>query len=303
MARSPTVFKRSANLLLDHFAAAVAVGDALPTEHRMAELGEGSRTSVRSALAYFHERGLIGSLKERRLLRKPVLDDYFAVADLQSGADRVRQVLMELIYHGDLPPGAEFTEVDLSRAAGVSTITVREFLIEFSRYGLIRKKAHGGWHLCAFDRAFALEVAEVRQMFELAAIERFGTLPAGDPAYSTVSQLIARHEALGSVMPARHRDFPALDREFHTFLIGLLNNRFAQGFYDIVSLVFHYHYQWDKRSEEARNQYAAHEHLDILRALQRGDIAAALAAMRTHLGSARSTLLQSIQGRLPAAPQ
>jgi DNA-binding GntR family transcriptional regulator len=96
-------------------------------------------------------------------------------------------------------------------------------------------------------------------------------------------------------MPARHKDFPALDRDFHTFLIGLLNNRFAQGFYDIVSLVFHYHYQWDKGSEMARNQYAAHEHLDILRALSRRDIGGALDAMRIHLNSARSTLLQSIR--------
>ncbi len=301
MARSPTVFKRSANLLLDHIATSVAVGDALPTEHRMAEIAEGSRTAVRSALAYFHERGLILSLKERRVQRKPVQDDYFAVADLQSGADRVRQVLMELIYHGDLPPGAEFSEAELSRAAGVSTISVREFLIEFSRYGLIRKKARGGWRLCAFDRAFALEVAEVREMFELAAIERFGRLAADDPAFDTLGQLIARHERLGSVMPARHRDFPALDREFHTFLIGLLNNRFAQGFYDIVSLVFHYHYQWEKGSEQARNQYAVHEHLDILRALARRDIPAALACMRTHLGSARSTLLQAIHSREQAS--
>ena len=98
-------------------------------------------------------------------------------------------------------------------------------------------------------------------------------------------------------MPARHQDFPALDRDFHTFLIGCLDNRFAQGFYDIVSLVFHYHYQWDKGTERARNEYAVHEHLDILQALARRDTAAALDAMRVHLASARSTLLQAVQTR------
>jgi DNA-binding GntR family transcriptional regulator len=301
MARPPTVFRRSANLLLDHIASAVAIGEALPTEQQMAALGEGSRTAIRSALAYFHERRLIGDLKERRLLRKPAPDDYFDVAELQSGAERVRQVLMERIYHSDLPPGAEFSEVELARAAGVSTISVREFLIDFSRYGLIERKPHGGWRLCAFDRSFAMEVADVRQMFELAAIERFAMLAAGDPAFAALEQLITRHEQLGSVMPARHKDFPALDRDFHTFLIGLLNNRFAQGFFDIVSLVFHYHYQWDKGEEMARNQYAVHEHLDILRALARRDIAAALEGMRIHLNSSRSTLLQSIRTRERAA--
>ena len=297
MARPPTIFKRSANLLLKHIAAEVAIGDTLPTEHQMVALVGGSRTAIRSALAYLHAQGLISDLKERRLLRKPARKDYFDLVDLQTGPDRVRQVLMERIYHSDLPPGAEFSEAELARAAEVSTISVREFMIEFSRYGLIEKKPNGGWRLCAFDRSFAMELADVRQMFELAAIERFGMLPPSDPAMAALDDLIARHEQLGSVMPARHKDFPALDRDFHTFLIGLLHNRFAQGFYDIVSLVFHYHYQWDKGEEMARNQYAAHEHLDILHALARRDINGALDAMRIHLNSSRSTLLQSIRTR------
>ena len=297
MARPPTVFKRSANLLLQHIETHAEIGDGLPTEQQMVALAGGSRTAIRSALVYFHTRGLIDDLKERRLLRKPAREDFFDIADLQSGSDRVRQVLLDRIYHSDLPPGAEFSEAELARAAGVSTISVREFLIEFSRYGLIEKKPHGGWRLCAFDRGFAMELADVREMFELAAIERFGTLAAGDEAFAALNELIVRHEQLGSVMPARHKDFPALDRDFHTFLIGRLNNRFAQGFYDIVSLVFHYHYQWDKGTEMARNQYAAHEHLDILRALARRDIAGALEAMRIHLNSSRSTLLQSIRAR------
>lgn len=297
MARPPTVFKRSVNLLLQYLSAHVAIGEPLPSEQQMAELGEGSRTAIRSALAYFHERGLISGLKDRRLVRKPLHEDYFDIAELQTGADRIRQVLLERIYQSDLPPGAEFSEAELGRAAEASTISVREFLIGFSRSGLIEKKPRGGWRLCAFDRSFAMELADVRQMFEFAAIEQFGKLPPDDPACAQLHELIARHEQLGSVMPARHKDFPALDRDFHTFLIGLLNNRFAQNFYDIVSLVFHYHYQWDKGEELARNQYAVHEHLDILHALARRDVVGALEAMRIHLNSSRSTLLQGIRTR------
>ncbi|MGV7207170.1 FCD domain-containing protein [Oxalobacteraceae bacterium A2-2] len=297
MARPPTVFKRSANLLLQHIAGHVAVGDTLPTEHQMAGLGDGSRTAIRSALAYFHEQGLISDLKERRLVRKPQSGDYFDLAELETGAQRIRQVLMERIYHSDMPPGSEFSEAELARASGTSTISVREFLIEFSRFGLIEKKPRGGWRLCAFDHSFAMELADVRQMFELAAIERYGQLAPDHAAHATVAELIRRHEQLGSVMPARHQDFPALDSDFHLFLIRLLHNRFAQGLYDTVSLVFHYHYLWDKDGEQARNQYAVHEHLDILRALARRDIAAATQAMRIHLSSSRSTLLEGIHSR------
>jgi DNA-binding GntR family transcriptional regulator len=297
MARPPTIFKRSANLLLQYIADHVAIGDALPTEQHMAEMGEGSRTAIRSALAHFHECGLISDLKERRLLRKPVEADYFDLDELRTGADRIREVLMERIYRSDLPPGAEFSETELARAAGTSTISVREFLIGFSHSGLIEKKPRGGWRLCAFDRSFAMELADVRQMFEFAAIDRFAALPPDSPAFAELQELIARHEQLGSVMPTHHKDFPALDRDFHAFLMGQLDNRFAQDFFDLVSLVFHYHYQWDKSQEMVRNEYAVHEHLDILRALARRDVAGAREAMRVHLSSARSTLLQSIRVR------
>ena len=294
MSKPPTIFKRSTNLLLQYIDDQIAIGDTLPSEQRMAELAQGSRTAVRSTLTYLHERGIISGLKERRLLRKPQPDDWFGEAELQSGAERIQQVLMERIYHSDLPPGADFSEAELARAAGASTISVREFLIGFSRYGLIEKKPQGGWRLCAFDRSFATELADVRRMFELSAVQHLVSLPPDDPAFARLAELVARHEKLGSSMPASHTDFPALDREFHSFLIGLLNNRFAQSLNDIVSLVFHYHYQWDKHDEMPRNQYAVQEHLAILRALERRDGAAAIKAMSTHLDSSRRTMLEAI---------
>jgi DNA-binding GntR family transcriptional regulator len=300
MAKPPTVFKRSTNLLLQHIVDHVPIGETLPTEQRMTELCQGSRTAVRAALAHLHAQGVISAPKERRVLRQPVPSDYFDVAELQTGADRIHQVLMDRIYQSDLAPGTEFSEAELARAAGASTISVREFLIGFSRFGLIEKKPRGGWRLCAFDIPFATEVADMRQMFEFAAVEHFGTLPPDDPAYAELDKLIARHERLAASMPWRHQDFPALDRDFHTFLIGLLKNRFAQDFYDIVSLVFHYHYQWDKGDEAVRIRYAVQEHLTLLHALARRDPAAALAAMRNHLSSARNTMMQSIRTRKEA---
>lgn len=85
MAKPPLIFKRSTNTLLRYLDASVAVGDALPSEQRMAELTQGSRAAV-----------------------------------------RIQEVLMERIYRSDLPPGADFSEAELARAAGASTISVRE---------------------------------------------------------------------------------------------------------------------------------------------------------------------------------
>jgi len=297
MSKPATVFKRCTNVLLQYLAMNVAVGESLPTEQHLTTLCQGSRTAIRSVIAYLNTRRLIASLADRRLLRKPIPGDYFDVAELQSGAERIQQVLMERVYQRDMPPGAEFSEAELAREAGASTVSVREFLIGFSRFGLIEKKPRGGWRLCAFDLPFATELADMRRMFELAAVERFATLPHDDPAYKELARLIVQHEKLQEKIDTRHSAFPALDREFHTFLIGLLNNRFAQGFYDIVSFVFHYHYQWDKRAEMGRNKYALQEHLAILRALAAHDAPRALACMQEHLASSRRTMLQAISLR------
>ncbi len=297
MSKLPTTTRRSINVLLEHVADHVQVGDALPTEVRMTQIAESSRTAVRGALAYFVERGLMGGMKDRHLLRKPAPGDYFEEAELQSNTTQLHDVLMNRIYQRDLPPGAEFTEAELSRAAGVSTIAVREFLIGFSRNGLIEKNPRGGWRLCAFDTKYAEELGEAREMFELKAIERIATLAPDDPVFARLQELTARHEALAAAAPASHADFPALDREFHTLLIGLLDNRFAENLNDVVSMVFHYHYQWDKRDELPRNQHALQEHLAILRSLAKGDVQEAMAAMRTHLRSSRVTMLNSLRNR------
>ena len=297
MSKPPTIFKKSTNLLLEFIASNMAVGEALPSEQFLATTCQGSRTVVRSAMAYLHTRGVINGLTDRQLVRQPTGDDYFDVAELQSGMERIQQVMMERVFQSDMQPGAEFSEVELAREAGTSTVSIREFLIGFSRFGLIEKKPRGGWRLCAFDPSFAQELADMRQMFEIAAVERFCSLPASDPAYKELDRLITKHQQLQPKMKTRYGEFPALDREFHTFLIGLLHNRFAQEFYDIISFVFHYHYQWDKGEEMARNSYALTEHLAILLALAEQNPGKALECMRSHLHSARTSLLASIRTR------
>lgn len=298
MSKPPTIFKRTTNLLLGYIAENMAEGEVLPSEHYLATVCQSSRTVIRSAIAHLHARRLINGMTDRRLIRLPMAGDYFDVAELQSGSDRIQQVLMERVFQSDMQPGTEFSETELAREAGASTVSVREFLIGFSRFGLIEKKPRGGWRLCAFDPSFAEELAEMRQMFEMAAVERFCKLPPADPAYKALERLIAKHERLLPKIEARFKEFPALDREFHTFLIALLNNRFAQGFYDIVSFVFHYHYQWDKGEEMERNRYAMQEHLAILHALAERNPDKALDRMRNHLQSARSSLLKSIRTRV-----
>jgi DNA-binding FadR family transcriptional regulator len=64
--------------------------------------------------------------------------------------------------------------------------------------------------------------------------------------------------------------------------------------YDVIAMIFHYHYQWNKTNEVQRNAIAATEHLNYIAALKSGDLAEVEKACHRHLQSARETLLQSI---------
>ena len=92
----------------------------------------------------------------------------------------------------------------------------------------------------------------------------------------------------------RYQDFSDLDERFHRLINDASMNRFMADFYDIISLIFHYHYQWRKADEEERNGVAIREHLNYIEALQTRNPDRIEGACRLHLKSARNTLLASI---------
>jgi DNA-binding GntR family transcriptional regulator len=64
-------------------------------------------------------------------------------------------------------------------------------------------------------------------------------------------------------------------------------------FYDIISMIFHYHYQWNK-DEKQRNIAAMREHLVYIDGLQSRGGARARESCRAHMTTARATLMASI---------
>ena len=59
-------------------------------------------------------------------------------------------------------------------------------------------------------------------------------------------------------------------------------------------MIFHYHYQWNKRDEKPRNIAAMREHLVYISGLQSRDRARATESCRAHMATARATLMASI---------
>jgi DNA-binding GntR family transcriptional regulator len=291
MAKQNTVFKDAFNRCL----ALLAETSALPSEPELGQALGVSRTTVRAILTRCEELKLIDWDKRSKVvLRSPDPSDYFPTEETDSLAERIERSFMRRILAGGAEPGMQINELELAREIGTGTTSVREFLIRFSRFGLIEKRPNSHWVLKGFTRDFALELTEVREMFELRSAARFAALPENDPAWDELKAIEAEHRQILGDIDNRYREFSELDERFHLLVHRSSSNRFIVDFYDVIAIVFHYHYQWNKANARERNARALEEHLAYIAALQSRDLKQVEQACRRHLKSARETLLQSI---------
>jgi len=292
MSRTNTVFKGAYNTFLDQ----LEVGDALPSETELGTRLNVSRTTVRSLLGGLAEAGLIAwDGPTKRVLRRPTPDDYFPGNETDPLPAVIERAFMQRVLSEQAAPGDQINEADLAREIGVSTSAVREFLIRFSRFGLIEKQPNRSWVFKGFTETFAVELFEVREMFEVRAASAFVRLPSSHPVWAELSDMEAEHHRLFDDIDRQYRAFSELDDRFHRLIHRASRNRFIIDFYDVISMIFHYHYQWNKADEKQRNGVAIEEHLRYIAGLQSGSEADARFYCRKHLQSARHTLLQSIK--------
>ncbi|MDV4153056.1 GntR family transcriptional regulator [Rhizobium brockwellii] len=292
--RTDTTFKRAFNDMID-IIRTLDLGAELPSENALrAQLGV-SRTTVRKVLAGMSARGIIISEAHRRIIREqPRQKERYPKKETLAISEQVETSFMEWMLRGDACPGTEINEAELARKFGVATTIVREFLNRFQKYGLIEKRQNAGWVFKGFTASFALELFEIREMFEMRSARLFSALPDGSPVWKQIQSMRAAHLELLADIDARFQDFSELDSRFHRLITAVAPNRFIESFQDVITMVFHYHYQWNKRDERARNEVAIKEHLALIEALESRNIALIDRACRLHLTSARETLLRSI---------
>lgn len=292
--RTDTVYKkafnRAANMLRDG-----QLAGELPSENELRRRMGVSRTTIRKVLCELVRRTLIterdGVREAGRLVDD---DDYYPDAETTPRAKHVEQHFMEWMLRGDTRPGTSINELELARQFGVATNGIREFLIRFSRFGLIEKRPNTGWLFKGFTESFALELFEIRVMFELRSARLFSLEPDSSPLWAKLATLKTAHTELLEQMESRFQDFSGLDNRFHRLINEASPNRFIDDFYDIITFIFHYHYQWNKQDEKQRNHAAIIEHIAYIDALESRDAARVETACRAHLGSARETLMKSL---------
>ena len=296
-----TVFKRAYNRglsRLHEFAIASDVG----SEPSWSEALGVSRTTVRAMLSALAAAGLIAYDGRRKaLLRHPVPADFYPEVETEQVGAIVEKRFMQWILDGDCKPGQQINALELSRQFGVSLSAVRDYLNRFPQYGLLERRPSGSWVFKGFTEDFAEELSEVRTMFELRSALRFIALADDEPAWAQLSRIKTEHIELLKKADTRFTDFSELDERFHRCVNDVSRNRFIVGFYGVISMIFHYHYQWSKQDERERNIAAIHEHLAYIDALQSRNASAVAKSCNSHMATARLTLMASIR-RFGEAP-
>jgi DNA-binding GntR family transcriptional regulator len=268
----------------------------MPSENALAKRLSVSRTVVRSVFSRLIEQNIVsGGSRERYVSRLPIASDRLAGPPVLLTVEELEGRFLDWVLRMDVPPGTVLNIAQLAKEFSVATHTLQEFFSALSRFGIVTRRPRGGWELNGFTRDFAVELSDFRMALELNSARHFMSLPDDHPIWAQLDKLEQEHLDLLARIDKDYHDFSVLDETFHATINSVVTNRFVKEFQNIISLVFHYHFQWNKSDELTRNRAAIHEHLTYIEALRSRDAALTETAVRTHLMTSKQTLLTSLK--------
>lgn len=296
MARTDQRFRLAYNRLLERCGSSEP-GGSLPSEAVLAEQLGVSRSIVRGVLGELDGRGILRWRgRAKVLVRVPDPSDRIETRDAGPSPQELERRFLDWILRFDVPADTALNVTKLARDFNVTPRLLQEFLAAWSRFGLVERRPRGGWRLRGFTADYAVELSDFRAILEIDAVRHLMALPPSHGIWPALEALRDEHLVLLERIETDFHDFSRLDERFHAAVSGVVRNRFVVEFQKVVSLIFHYHFQWDKTHERQRNEAAIGEHLRWIEAMLGGDGAEAEAAARAHLATSKLTLLSSLRG-------
>jgi DNA-binding GntR family transcriptional regulator len=271
-------------------------GDRLTELALTARLGI-SRTPVRAALRFLHQRGLLDHAPHRG----------YTLQASQAELARVQRALPQdeasTFYYQLLRDrtagriGAQVTERELEQAYGQRATLVREVLVRMLQHGIVRGRRGQRWEFAeALDADSERESYRFRMVLECAALAEpgFRMDPERLAACRQRQQSLINHTTRRSWL-----DFFEANAEFHELLAGASGNRFMlkavqeQNRLRRISDLSDYPLVNVERLRES-----CQEHLAMLDAIERGRPKEAALLMRAHLQGASDILEKRVAGKL-----
>lgn len=186
-----------------------------------------------------------------------------------------------------LQPGQSFSEQEVARQLGVSRTPVREAVIRLAESGLIEVLPQRGTFVRKISRKAVEDAHFVREAIEVAVVREAATRTLPAAFFTAACGLIRDQRA------AAHNDdlqrFLALDDALHRSIAD------ATGRKQVWSVVEMQKTQMDRVRSLALAGVVPYtriieQHEAILKAIERGDVAASEAAVHTHLAETTAVL-------------
>jgi DNA-binding GntR family transcriptional regulator len=209
-----------------------------------------------------------------------------------SVADQVAGVLRQRILAGELRPGMALEEIPLASSLGVSRNTMREAMRILCLEGLLRRSAHRGIAVAQLSRKDVKEIYHVRRVLETSAV-----LAASDARKEVLHELQAALERYEDSVRARNWVSAVThDLHFHGLLIGFLENRRLESFYQkTIAELRMGMVLVDRRHDEPGMLVPVHRKLFQL--LSAGKLKDCAALLAQHLDDSESRLIRVMDGQ------
>lgn len=203
--------------------------------------------------------------------------------------EQVHRAIVGRILRDELAPGSRVSDSALAQELGVSRTPVREALLRMEREGFLEVDVGRGFFVKALS---AGEVAEVYPILWTLEVLALRASPA--PGRATVAELDRVNAELGEAGddPERRID---LDMVWHrTLLEGCPNARLLEMITGLKSVIRRYEYAYMQNAR--RIPVSTRTHDDIARALEAGDVEAAVPLLESNWRITMEELLPWLEG-------
>jgi DNA-binding GntR family transcriptional regulator len=219
-----------------------------------------------------------------------------ATPSSESLVDLAYQKMRRRILDNEWPPGSRALEQELALELGMSRTPVREALIRLSNEGLVEVVPRHGVRVLPVSAADMDEIYRVIGSLEATAAE---IIAERKPKAGELKPLEDAARAMDEALRADDlKAWAVADEHFHRTLVELAGNRLLAG------IVYNF---WDRAHRarvftqrlRAKPTHSTREHLDLVRALKRGDKQAAREIHLAHRERARIELTEILAHYLP----
>ena len=201
--------------------------------------------------------------------------------------------LRNMIVDGRLAAGERINEVHLARALGVSRTPLREALARLGREGTLSSVPRIGWFVKPLSLEEFEQIYPIRPLLDPEALRL-----AGLPPPDTVERLERLNRRIAAGDDAD--EIISLDDEWHLLLIGHCPNKV------LLDLIRDFirrtrRYELALMRERSNVAVATDNHREIMAALRRRDLEAAVAALRHNLTTGYEPIRAWLEAREEAA--